>query len=230
MKSGCHIHAVVPVKGFDAAKSRLAPTYPPEFRRGLAQAMLEDVLVALCAATELAGLIVVTVDPLARAVAAHFGARIFDDGARDGHTGAVMAAARRLATEGRTGMLTVPGDIPLITSDEVSRLLNAHGEGPAFSIVPAHDGRGSNAILMTPPDAVPLAFGDDSFLPHLDTARRRGIEPVIVPMAGIGLDIDSGPDLALFMQTPSSTHSWAFIAAQGLVAPFRSNPIGSAAD
>ena len=222
MTRGRDIVAVVPVKGTIEAKSRLGPEYPPEFRCGLAQAMLEDVLAALCAANELAGVVVVTVDPVSCETAARFGARIIDDGARDGHTGAVVAAGRRLAAEGRAGMLTVPGDIPLITADEVARLFAAHGEAPAFSIVPAHDRRGSNAILMTPPAAVPLAFGNDSFLPHLDAARRLGIEPAIVPLPGIGLDIDNGPDLALLMRTPSPTRTWAFLAARGLVAPFAS--------
>ena len=221
MTRGRDIFAVVPVKGTVEAKSRLGPDYPVEFRGSLAQAMLEDVLTALCAAKELAGVVVVTVDPVARQTAERFGARVFEDGARDGHTGAVVAAGRRLAAEGRAGMLTVPGDIPLITADEVARVFAAHGEAPAFSIVPAHDRRGSNAILMTPPDAVPLAFGNDSFLPHLDAARRLGIEPAIVPLPGIGLDIDNGPDLALLMQRPSPTHTWAFLAARGLVAPFR---------
>ena len=220
MTRGREIFAVVPVKGTIEAKSRLSPDYPVEFRRALARAMLEDVLAALGAVKELAGVIVVTVDALARATAERFGARVFEDGARDGHTGAVVAAGRRLAIEGRAGMLTVPGDIPLITADEVSRLFAAHGEAPAFSIVPAHDRRGSNAILMTPPDAVPLAFGNDSFLPHLDAARRIGIEPAIVPLPGIGLDIDNGPDLALLMQRPSPTHTWALLAARGLVAPW----------
>ena len=116
-------------------------------------------------------------------------------------------------------MLTVPGDIPLITPEEISRLLAAHGDAPAFSIVPAHDWRGSNAILMTPPDAVPLAFGDDSFLPHLAAARHLGIEPAVLPMPGIGLDIDNERDLALLMRIPSPTSSWTFMAANGLVAP-----------
>ncbi len=214
------IFAVVPVKEIDAAKSRLAPTHSPELRRGLAQAMLEDVLAALSSVPTLAGIVLATVDPFARQLASRYGARIFEADARDGHTGAVMAAAPRLAAEGHAGMLTVPADVPLITPDEVSRLLAAHAEAPAFSIVPAHDRRGSNAILMTPPDAVPLAFGDDSFLPHLATARRFGIEPSIFPMAGIGLDIDNDRDLALLMQTPGPTRSWAFMVAQGLVAPF----------
>ena len=73
MTRGRDIVAVVPVKGTIEAKSRLGPEYPPEFRCGLAQAMLEDVLAALCAAKELAGVVVVTVDPVTRETAARFG-------------------------------------------------------------------------------------------------------------------------------------------------------------
>lgn len=221
MKGAGDIWAVVPVKEIDGAKSRLSNACSAEFRRGLAGAMVEDVLNALANVPELAGIAVVTLDPGAVVLAAKYGARVFEDGARDGHTGAVMAAARRLAREGHGGMLTVPGDIPGVTANEVSRLIAVHRDAPAFSIVPAHDRRGSNAIMMTPPDAVPLTFGDDSFLPHLEAARRLGIEPTIVAMPGIGLDIDNFQDLALLMQSPSPTRSWAFLAAQGLVRPLQ---------
>jgi 2-phospho-L-lactate guanylyltransferase len=188
--------AVVPVKAFGAAKTRLAPERSPEFRAGLAQAMAEDVLAALSQASVLAGTIVVSDDAQARALGLRYGARVWTSGARAGHTGAVMAAARRLAEERREGMLTVPADVPCITADEVAQLVAAHGAAPAFTIAPAHDRRGSNAILMTPPLAVPLAFGDDSFVPHVEAARRRGIVPAIVPLPGIGLDIDNESDLA----------------------------------
>jgi 2-phospho-L-lactate guanylyltransferase len=137
--------------------------------------------------------------------------RIMHEGAREGHTGAVMAAIRRITEEGQKGVLTVPADVPGLTAEEISELLAAHGEAPAFSIVPAHDRRGSNAILMTPPNAVPLAFGDDSFLPHLEAARRCGIEPRVSLMSGIGLDIDNPQDLVQFMQKPSKTRTWSFV-------------------
>ena len=91
--------AVVPVKERDRAKERLAPLLPPEMRQALALAMLDDVLAALAAASGLAGVIVVTVDREARRLALGYGARILEDGARDGHTGAVAAAAR--AARGR---------------------------------------------------------------------------------------------------------------------------------
>ena len=63
-------------------------------------------------AGSLAGLLVVHGRSLATAVAARRGARVVTEGARDGHTGSVTAAARVLAREGRGGMLTMPGDIP----------------------------------------------------------------------------------------------------------------------
>ena len=55
----------------------------------------------MSAVQALAGILVVTVDPVATSLAGRYGARIVTDGARDGHTGAVTAAARVLAREGR---------------------------------------------------------------------------------------------------------------------------------
>lgn len=219
MKNVRNIVAVVPVKDMTLAKSRLAPQFGPTFRRQLAEAMLDDVLAALTASGVLADVTLVTIDPTARAMALKWGAHVLEDGARDGHTGAVAAAMRHFCTT-HAGILTVPGDIPLVTPDEVRLLVGGHGKAPAFSIVPAHDHRGSNAILMSPVTAIPLTFGNDSFLPHLATARSLGIEPRIVPLAGIGLDIDNTDDLRRLIDRPASTRTWAFLAGQGVVEPF----------
>ncbi|MBV9756927.1 MAG: 2-phospho-L-lactate guanylyltransferase, partial [Alphaproteobacteria bacterium] len=161
------IWAVVPVKEFAGAKQRLAPALAADQRRRLAAAMVQEVLAVLAAAAGLAGVVVVTCDPEACRLAERFGARVVGEHAREGQTAAVSAAAAMLAREGADGMLAVPGDIPLIGAAEVAAILAAHRLAPAFTIVPAHDGRGSNAVLCSPPDAVPLAFGNDSFLPHL---------------------------------------------------------------
>jgi 2-phospho-L-lactate guanylyltransferase len=205
------IWAVVPVKITTEAKQRLASLFPPALRQPLALAMIEDVLSALVDAPGLAGIAVVTVDPAAIRLALRLGARIIDDNATSGHTAAVAGAARLLAGEGWGGMMTVPGDIPLISPGEVALLLAAHRGSPAFTIVPASDGRGSNAILCSPPQIVPLRFGDDSFLPHLAAAQECGIEPTILSLPGIGLDIDRPEDVAAFMRVPSHTRTRAFL-------------------
>jgi 2-phospho-L-lactate guanylyltransferase len=211
--------AVVPVKERDRAKERLAPLLPPELRQALALAMLEDVLAALAAAPGLAGIIVVSVDPAARRLGLRCGARIVEDGARDGHTGAVTGAARLLAGEGRAGMLTLPGDIPLVTADEIARLVEAHRPAPSFTIVPSHDEGGSNAILLSPPDAVPLRFGVDSFFPHLRAAEAQGIRPTVLRLPGIALDIDNPEDLAVFGRQPSLTRTRALLAENAMLSP-----------
>src|SRR5262249_27358097 len=144
-----NICAVVPVKETTDAKQRLADVLSGAQRQQLALAMLEDVLAALASVRELAGILVVTVDPAASAIAERYGAKSSHDGARSGHTGAVAAAARLLAAEGRD-LLELPGDIPLVEADDIRQLIAAHERAPAFSIVPARDKRGSNAVLCSP--------------------------------------------------------------------------------
>lgn len=209
--------AVVPVKELDRAKMRLAPLLPPGLRRALMLAMLEDVLAALAATPGLAGIAVVTVEPAAAQLAADYAARVVETGARDGHTGAVSAAARLLAEEGASGMLTLPGDIPLVTPEEIASLIAAHRPAPAFTIAPSRDERGSNAVICSPPDAVPLRFGEDSFFPHLRAAEALGIRATVLHLPGIALDVDTPEDLAAFTMLPSPTRARALLAENGMV-------------
>jgi len=209
--------AVVPIKELEGAKQRLAALLPPARRRALMLAMFEDVLTALAATPGLAGLAVVTVDPAASRLAAKYGARLIEAGARDGHTGAVAAAATLLAEEGRAGMLTLPGDIPLVTTAEIMRLVAAHRPAPAFTIAPSRDELGSNAVVCSPPNAVPLRFGEDSFFPHLRAAEGCGIRPTVLRLPGIALDVDSPEDLAAFTALRSPTLARAFLAQNGML-------------
>jgi 2-phospho-L-lactate guanylyltransferase len=161
--------------------------------------MLEDVLAALSGAKRLAGILVNTVDPRAAALAERYGARVVTEGALDGHTGAVNGMARVLEREGKGALLTLPGDIPRVTSAEVDAVVGSCDAPPSFVIVPAHDELGSNAVLCAPPFSVKLRFGDDSYFPHLIAARSVGVEPTIVRLPGIGLDIDHPTDLRKFV-------------------------------
>ncbi len=210
------VWAAVPVKEFTGAKQRLSALLTPSQRETLAATMLEDVLAALTGARLLGGILLNTMEPRATALAQRYGARIVTDGARDGHTGAVMGMARALAAEGHA-MLTLPGDIPRVTADEVDTVVASCLPPPSFTIVPAHDELGSNAVLCAPPGSVPLRFGDDSYFPHLAAARRVGIEPTIVRLPGIAMDIDHPADLRMFLAAPRmQTRTLALLIVFGL--------------
>jgi 2-phospho-L-lactate guanylyltransferase len=172
-------------------------------------AMLADVLDALTGARGLAGVAVVTEDLPATAIALRYGCRVITDGAADGHTGAVTAAGQVLKRQGAAGMLTIPGDVPLVTAAEIEAVLAAHDPATAagFTIVPAHDDQGSNAVLLSPPDAVPLRFGENSFFPHLAVARASGLTPKVVRLRGLACDLDTPEDLTRFLLVPGQTRT-----------------------
>lgn len=211
------VWAAVPVKEFVGAKQRLSFLLTAAQRETLAATMLEDVLAALAGAKRLGGIMVNTVDPHATDLALHYGARVVTEGARDGHTGAVNGMGRLLTVEGHA-MLTVPGDIPLVTPDEIDAVVAVRLPAPSFTIVPARDEQGSNAVLCDPPCSVPLRFGDNSYFPHLAASRRIGIEPTIVRLPGIGLDIDHPDDLRAFRHAAPgrSTRTLALLRAFGV--------------
>ncbi len=212
------IWAIVPIKELDGAKQRLAPLLSPAQRRALIEVMMGEVLQALAGVRDLGGIMVVTLDPHATALASRLGARVVTDGARDGHTGSVTAGLKLLAQDGRGGMMTLPADIPAATTAEIEAVLAAHKAAPSFTISPAHDDLGSNTVICSPPNSVPLRFGENSYFPHLDAARRAGIEPVIVRQPGIAMDIDHPADLAAFLRLAQSagTRTRAWLEAEGV--------------
>ena len=212
--------AVVPVKDLQHAKQRLADLLSASERRELFAAMLEDVLAALAASRHLAGILMVTRDPQARDLAGRYGARVLVEPANRGHTAASTLGAATLAAEGAPGMLQLPADLPLLTATDVDAVLQAHAAAPSITLAPSRDRRGSNAVACSPPDLLPLRFGDDSFFPHLERARSLGIEPKVVKRPGLALDVDTPADLAAFLATPSRTRAYAYLTQSGIARRF----------
>ena len=203
--------AVVPVKNLQHAKQRLASVLSAAERHGLFRAMLEDVLSALSVSRGLAGVVLVTGDREAGALAARYGARVLEEKKNRGHTAASSFGARTLAEEGVPGMVQLPADIPLVTPKDIDALLRAHGSAPAVTLAPSRDQRGSNAVACSPPEVLRLCFGDDSYFPHLQRARALGIEPAVVHRPGLALDVDTADDLLAFLATPSRTRAYDYL-------------------
>lgn len=218
MRATTDIWSIVPVKAFNLAKQRLALVYPPEVRRGLAQAMLEDVLDTLSKVSRISGIAVVTPDPEAAYLALRYGAEVFDEGAEGGLNEAVRTAANRLVRAKRGGMMMLAGDIPGITAEEVETLLTFHGERRGLTVVPDYCRKGTNAFVMTPPDAMATVFGVNSFTRHLQAARIAGLAPMVLSLPHIERDLDHPQDVARFARAPSHTRTWQYLKSKGLIA------------
>lgn len=197
---------LVPVKNLSGAKQRLAAVLDQPSRTALAQAMLHDVLSALHGWKNRPQVAVVTSDPYAVKLAAEYGFEIIPDPENSGETGAIEMATRQYVERGVDSTLVIPADIPLIQAWELEEILKrAPAEGSV--LVPAGDGRGTNAAFRRPADLFPLRFGNDSFKPHHAAARATGKPCVILNLPGIAVDVDNPPDLQQLMSFPGETRS-----------------------
>ena len=214
------IGAVLPVKDTGDAKQRLSGFLGAAERQRLALAMAEDVLETLVRVPGLSDIVVVTRDEGAAVLARRHGARVLTEPSNDGQSAAVERAAAALSRDGADGLLQVPGDVPGASVDEIEAVLAAHevarDNGPAVTLVPAHDRRGTNCVLCSPPGVLRFAFGHDSFQPHCEAARAQGIAPRILPLPGLGLDIDTPDDLRAFIARPAAGRSLDYLRESGI--------------
>jgi 2-phospho-L-lactate guanylyltransferase len=185
---------LVPIKNTASAKQRLAAVLDQPSRTKLAQAMLNDVLATLHEWKNRPQVAVVTGDSYATTLARDYGFEVIPDLDNPGETGAIEMATRICVERGAESTLVIPADIPLIQSWELEEILK-HAPAEGTVLVPAADGRGTNAAFRRPANLFPLRFGNDSFKPHHAAAEATGKPCIILNLPGIAIDIDSPPDL-----------------------------------
>ncbi|MGH9513579.1 MAG: 2-phospho-L-lactate guanylyltransferase [Terriglobales bacterium] len=197
---------LIPVKNLSHAKQRLAPLLDQRARTELAQAMLTDVLDAVCSVPNRPPVSVVTNDSFALGLARDFDCEVISDIGAQNETEAIEMATRSCEERGIAFTLVIPADIPLVTAAELELVLrSAPKEGSV--LVPSSDKRGTNAAYRSPCGLFPLRFGDDSFKPHLAAAEATGKPCVVLPLNAIGLDVDTSADLQRLCVTPGQTRS-----------------------
>ncbi|HEY7949212.1 MAG TPA: 2-phospho-L-lactate guanylyltransferase [Solirubrobacterales bacterium] len=186
--------AVLPVKRFGAAKQRLAGGIDDERRIAVVTAMLEDVFEALGEARSIERTIVVTSEPAAVELAAAEGAEVLPDPDEGGHSGAALAGVARAQELGAGCVVLLPGDCPLLDPRELDRLLTGMPER-FVAVVPDRHGTGTNALALTPPDAIEPAFGEGSCARHVGVAREAGVPYAIEDLPSLALDLDTPADV-----------------------------------
>ncbi len=212
---------IVPVKDLSKAKERLSEVMPQEQRTALAYAMLEDVLLALRDSDLPDRKFVVTLDEGAIEIAKGLGIEVILETEQKSESASVDYASQVCIDLGAKSVLVIPGDAPLITSEDIDFILEREQGGPSIIFVPARDKLGTNAFLRNPPDAIPSMFGHDSFNKHKDEADRCGIPYESFENPRIALDIDNPEDLRVFMSQESSTKAYNQLVKLNIVEKIR---------
>ena len=196
------LHVVIPLRTLAGGKARLGEALDAEEREALIAGMLRHELGVVGAWSGARTIDVVTADPLLVPLVAELGARpLLQIG--EGLNEAVRQARAVALADGATALLVLPGDLPLLDSTALERLLDAADAalaagagGPLVVLAPADARDGTNALLLSPPTVIEPAFGPGSLERHARAARDAGASLQLVVDPALGFDLDTPEDVA----------------------------------
>lgn len=189
--------AIIPVGTLDGAKSRLGAVLDAEERHDLAASLARRTIAAAVATPTIADVFVITPDDEVRALALALGARPLRQRTSGLNEGLREARAEAIAG-GAAAILVLPTDLPRIAPDAIAAVVAVldRVQRPLVVIVPDRHGRGTNALLLAPPDAIDFSFGGDSRSAHATAGVEAGA--LLVELGGpLRLDLDTPDDLVL---------------------------------
>src|SRR4051794_20269221 len=156
--------------------------------------MFADVLGALRRTEELDEVAVVTADRAAESAARGYGVVVLADTVQAGQSKAAQIGIRHALAHGFDRVALLPGDTPLVRPADVAGLLSRSASG--VLVVPDRHGTGTNALVLTPPDAIEPSFGPESRARHEALAGDAGVPVRIDEVSALALDVDTPEDLA----------------------------------
>ncbi len=195
-------YAVVPVKNLGISKRRLSAVFTPQERKMLTLAMLEDVLAALKESV-VDRVLVVGEDPQVRQITEKHDSAYLSTTKTELNP-AIDEAIALCVKQGASSILVLPADIPLISAQDINRIIELATKDRAVVLSPSTNW-GTNALYQSPPNLIPACFGPRSFLAHVRKAYGRGISVRLHFSKGLSADIDSAEDLRMIFKVGNKT-------------------------
>jgi 2-phospho-L-lactate guanylyltransferase len=186
--------AVLPVKSFDRAKTRLRPVLTESQCASIARLMAIDMLKTLTAVAAVDRILLLGQGSDQAELAERFGCEYADDDpALDiSRNLDQVYAGPAVATADRA--LYRPGDMPHVRPGDIQRLLAWARDGITICRA-ARDG-GSNATVACPPRGMHFSLGSGSAARHASAAKAERTRVEIVDDPAFQRDVDVPQDLA----------------------------------
>ena len=178
-------------------------------RAALAITMARDVMGVVAQFTE-HGRFVVSDDAEVLKMARDFDLEPLEDRRLQGQSAAVQQGFSAAWERGYTAALTIPGDVPGVSVDELRELCTYR---PEVEVLLACDREriGTNGLRLIPPHAITLRFGEDSFRLHRDEAIRANRSFETHDLPGLGCDLDRPEDVVAFQRLQRESGTLRFL-------------------
>jgi 2-phospho-L-lactate/phosphoenolpyruvate guanylyltransferase len=195
-----NIWAIVPIKPFNKAKSRLAKALHPEQREHIAETMFRRTVSVLTSVKDIRGVLVISRDTKVLAIARDLGAHTVQESGEPELNAALLRASQVAGLQHANGVLILPADLPLVTADDVQQLLYLGRYHHSVVLAPDRNEDGTNAMVVVPPGFIPFSYGSGSFARHLKLAQDAQATVQVYRSETLSLDIDTPEDLAIYYE------------------------------
>jgi 2-phospho-L-lactate guanylyltransferase len=188
--------AVLPVKSFGRAKSRLQSVLSAPVRAAFARGLFEHVLGVLQQTPGLGGVLVLTDDDDVAALAERHGAPVLRDQPGERLAAIIDRGLVHVGQAGAAGALVCMADLPRLSSADLAEVIASLRQHPVV-IAPDARRQGTNLLALAPPTRFATCFGhEDSFPQHLGRAQTQGSAVHVLQTPGLCFDVDEPADLS----------------------------------
>ena len=192
--------ALIPVKRFEAGKSRLREVFTMHELVLLNLSLFQNVFYRLKDSQQCERILVVSRESAALEwVKANGGEALLEDG-EESLNAALRQGLAWIAAQDPGSVLILPTDLPLLTENDVVMLCAHLPKDPGMLIVPDRTQTGTNTLFLTEPNLLSPQFGPGSFQAHCLQAEQLHLHQTVYLNPHIQQDIDTPEDLALIQE------------------------------
>ncbi|MBI2184478.1 MAG: 2-phospho-L-lactate guanylyltransferase [Thaumarchaeota archaeon] len=207
------LYVIIPVKSLTKTKTRLSSIIKPTQRRTLNLLTLKHVMQTIVDSEQVEGTIVVSPDPAVKLICRQHGAIFLQEKSNRGVNAAVAKGVDYCKAQGAAASLVIPSDLPSITTEDIAALAKIAEEPRVVVITPSMRLDGTNILLRKPADIIKTFYDQNSFPAHLQEAKKTGAKLLLYLSKTVMLDLDTGGDIALFLEEQSQTEAHTYLSS-----------------
>lgn len=198
---------IVPMRGFESGKTRLAAAIDSDARVRLNRWLLVRTLKVIKRWRRgLKRCVVVTPCDQVLELARRAGAAVVRETKSANDLNQALALGASYAAANRAGrVLVLACDLPDLTVEALRALTRAAAHPEQLVLAPDSAGTGTNAMLVAACPDLQFRFGEHSFARHRKWAAARGWPVAVIARPELAFDLDTPEDLAAWLARGAPT-------------------------
>jgi 2-phospho-L-lactate/phosphoenolpyruvate guanylyltransferase len=190
------VFAIVPVKSFENAKTRLGTLLSTAERIKLSGMLLKRTIYILKKTPGIQKILLVSSDSRTKKIARKYGVIFLEEDKESGVNSAINLADKFCVTACADASLILPIDLPLILPEDVSIICKSVlDDNTCVVLCPSYKFDGSNVLLRKPCNIIGTSYDANSYLMHVLGGIRNNVKTKVLFVSRLMIDIDTVRDV-----------------------------------